>query len=106
MAGLGVSLDLFPSDVYSRTETWQHETVRYSWITGGVIANLGWEYRSRQSGIFYVGFRFHQPFGNIYLSKIGEVGDPLVTSSMDLSGTFLSLDFAYYFPMKKSRMDK
>lgn len=106
MAGLGVSLDLFPSDVYSRTETWQHETVRYSWITGGVIANLGWEYRSAKSGIFYAGFRFHQPFGNIYLSKIGEVGDILVTSSMDLSGTFLSLDFVYYFPMKKSRVDK
>lgn len=99
-AALGGSLNFFPSDVSSTDiETEMiHETVRYRWVQTAVVANLGFEYRSRGVGTFYVGGSFHLPFSPIYLSKIGFARNPLTQHSLDLQGTYLTLDFRFYFP--------
>ena len=105
-AGMGGVIDLFPSDVFSEADRgdYVHETVRRSWIQGSVMANLGFEFRHKKHGIFYVGGSFHQPFDSFYLSKIGFFDSPLTENTLDIEGTYLTLDFRYYFPeppMKK-----
>ena len=109
-ASLGGSLDIFPSDVFSSEDrsddtdfgrsSFIHETVRYRWLQASVMANLGFEYRVRDIGTFYLGGSFHLPFSPIYKSKIGyeDVLQPLNT--LDLRGTYLTLDLRYYFPDK------
>lgn len=105
-ATLGGSLNFFPSDVSSSDVETEliHETVRYNWIQSAVVANLGFEYRSRGIGTFYAGGSFHLPFSPIFLSKIGFARNPLTQHSIDIQGAYLTLDFRFYFPeMKKSK---
>lgn len=100
-AAIGGSLNFFPSDVSSSDPETEliHETVRYSWVQSAVVANLGFEYRSRGVGTFYAGGSFHLPFSPIFLSKIGFARNPLTQHSIDIQGTYLTLDFRFYFPV-------
>lgn len=105
-AALGGSINFFPSDVSSSDPETEllHETVRYRWVQSAVVANLGFEYRSRGVGTFYVGGSFHLPFSPIFLSKIGFARNPLTQHTIDIQGTYLTLDFRFYFPeMSKSK---
>ncbi len=103
--GLGVNLDLYPSDVGTDSDQWQTETVRKSWIQGSMLADVGWEYRTMSSGFFYVGLSLQLPFVPPFLSKIGLVNSIYTETSMDLGGTFLALSLRYYFPMRKDKLE-
>lgn len=97
-AALGVCIEFFPSDVSSFNE--EHGTVqesaRNSWIQAGTNANLGWEYRSKESGTFYFGLSYHLPYTDIYLNKLGMNGQVQVEQTLPITGTYLSLDLRYY----------
>jgi hypothetical protein len=105
----GFSADLFPSDVAILESDLLAEMRRRSWVQGALEANLGWEWRSKESGIFYLGATYHRPFGDIFYVVFeydGAPEDPLnqeILTDMYFDGNFLTLDFRYFFPIKKTK---
>ena len=92
---LGFSIDIFPSDV----RTVNSYSTRTSFIIPALLANLGWEYRTDKSGIFYIGASFHRPFSKIMSTKIWYDGNNKTAEvETKLAGSYLTIDFRYFFP--------
>ena len=110
-AAFGFSLDMYPSNVGSGDfETLSQVSRRRSWLQSSLLANVGWEYRTKESGYFYVGASFHRPFQSIYRSNI-RYQTELTTEQIgtDISGNYLTVDFRYFFhedPVKKGARKK
>ncbi|MDZ4752821.1 MAG: hypothetical protein SGI87_14485 [Flavobacteriales bacterium] len=111
----GVSLDLYPTNVESfgeaRKDTIIFDLYQKTWRNGrfqvALLANYGFEYRSKKSGYFYFGLSYHRPFSKIGLTTI-EVREKANFYNLEhpLSGNYLTLDFRYFFheePEKKRR---
>ncbi len=104
-ASLGIAADMFASNIATSGYYFQTYSLRKSVINPGVIANIGWEYRTEKSGYFYLGASYHNPFSAIYLSRLEydyNNKDEIVETS--LLGTYFTLDLRYFFqedPIKK-----
>lgn len=101
-SALGLSLDLFPSAVKSKGDYYFHQSSRNSWVQTALLANVGFELRTKKSGIFYIGASFHRPFTYTYKTEIRYYADPLKIVQLDemtttLSGNYLTFDFRYFF---------
>lgn len=104
---LGVSLDIYPSDVTKTQESYAYIIMPKSWIQVSLLASVGFEYRSKESGYFYFGASIHSPFGGIGDFKLSYYHDnslsEYVTLGTQLSGTYLSADFRYFFNKKEKK---
>lgn len=102
----GVSLDMYPTSTLSQVDVYKdslsynfaQKTYRRRWIQVAVMANYGFEYRTKKDGYFYVGASYHRPFNSI------GVTDAFVSTKQeakgvrfDLIGTYLTLDLRYFF---------
>ena len=105
----GVSFDFYPSNIFSNSfaseDTLDFEleqtTFRYSWVQMSVSTNLGFEYRTKKDGYFYLGASFHQPLTDIALSRVTYTLNRVPQSvEHKLSGVYLTLDFRYFFHEK------
>jgi hypothetical protein len=98
-AGAGLQLDIFPSDIYTSDTAFRHYSARNSIVNGGAIANLGWEYRTKKIGFFYLGASYHVPFTEIYTSKVSAVENNVALQSgfFGLNGSYLTFDVRYFF---------
>ncbi|MEP7263554.1 MAG: hypothetical protein ABI772_03610 [Bacteroidota bacterium] len=104
-AALGPSLDLFPSDVTTNDTYFIEETRRKSQrhiLNPGVIADIGWEWRTEKSGYFYLGASYHRSLNNIYTTYVAYIRTPGATSadalnSTPLTGDYFTFDIRYYF---------
>lgn len=110
-AALGVSVDLFPSDILTEDNQYQHYSQRKSWILPGVSANIGYEYRTEKIGYFYLGASYHRPFYNMYNTVIeySPVNGNFQRAESYLAGNYLTVDFRYFFhetPLKKKLKSK
>ena len=96
--GMGVSLDLFPTDIFTYSNYFKHSSVRNNWIQAGVLANIGFEFRTTNYGYFYLGASYHQPFSDIYKTRVKYEG-AMVNDIIDtkLLGNYFTLDFRYFF---------
>ncbi len=96
---LGLSINFLPSDWESFDTYFTHFSNRQSWIVPSLLANVGAEFRTRESGIIYAGLSFHLPFTNFTRAGIGyREGDlELESTSFDMSGNYLTIDLRYYF---------
>lgn len=94
----GVSFDMYPSNLFTFGETFNNKVFRYHWFHTSVLTNLGWEYRTRESGYFYLGASFHRPFGDIMKSEVNYNGfGQDETAEFMLDGSYLTLDIRYFF---------
>src|SRR5687767_3579069 len=63
---VGFSVDFFPSSIVGLANDSNIKYVAYggrnSWIVPSMKAAIGFEYRSENSGYFYLGGQFHRPF--------------------------------------------
>ena len=76
-----------------------HEGRRISKAAVDFNANVGMEWRSEKSGVFYVGITGKVPFKPIFdVAAIYTKGSYSKTATGSMAGTYLSLDFRYYFP--------
>lgn len=103
---LGVSADFFASDVESVEPIYNFRAFKLSWIRTAVLGNLGVEYRTAEDGIFYLGATFHRPFEDIMITQVNYYRDgdpPAYFKSGRLDGTYISLDFRYFFPPTKEK---
>ncbi len=117
-ASLGTSVDIFPSDINTRSAYFKHLALRKSNLSvfnAGLIANIGWEFRTEKDGIIYLGSSYHRSFKDIYISKVeyyrnGKSGNQPITAKTDfnLKGDYLTLDLRYYFAgdMNKKKKKK
>jgi hypothetical protein len=107
-AGLGPSLDLFPSDVRKSGEHFVQETRRKNAnniAKAGVIANIGWEFRTKNSGYIYLGSTYHRSLANIYTTYVVYLRNPKslfydAATFTPLNGDYISVDLRYYFHEK------
>jgi hypothetical protein len=98
-ASLGIAADMFASDVTTLGSFVRMYSLRKSVINAGVIANLGWEFRTEKAGYFYLGASYHNPFSDIYLTRM-EYDNNTTQEAVEipLSGTYFTLDVRYFFP--------
>jgi len=108
----GASIDFYPSEVESFTDLQKdtlvldisQTTYRTSWLQFAILANVGFEYRTKESGGFYFGTSFHRPFREIAttITNAELNGNPSALA-FQLSGTYLTLDFRYFFHENPNR---
>lgn len=96
---LGISLDMYASDVQSfGGDDFAQLTYKRKWLQPAINANLGFEYRTKESGYFYVGLTFHSPFSTIAISQLNYRKNlEILNFFTELEGGYLTLDFRYFF---------
>lgn len=94
--GGGVGIEMYPSDIFNPPFYGQ----RTSWIQLAMLTNIGWEYRTKIDGVFYLGLSYKMHFKDmahiVYANSSGRRVD-----YVDVSGNYLSINLKYYFPIKK-----
>lgn len=108
----GLSIDLYPSNIETfssiRKDTvsydFMQKTWRKSWIQGAILANYGFEYRTKSSGYFYLGASYHRPFNEIGITafEVEKNSNP-DRYTLLLKGNYLTADFRYFFHEKPER---
>lgn len=103
-ASLGVALTFSPTNI--RVDS-NPRSVHYfsqtglvdSKVGGDLNANIGFEFRTEKSGFFYLGGSGRVPFKPIF-TLVSEHNYQGYTTYIfgDVDGTFLSIDFKYFFP--------
>jgi hypothetical protein len=99
---LGPVLDMFVSDIQTTDYYFNHVAYKNQVFMPAISANVGFEYRTEKSGEFYLGASFQRPFEFIYLSQVLYDGNNKeIIIQNELSGSYLTLDFRYFFPETK-----
>ena len=92
---VGFSANFYPSDVVIP----HFYGMRKRWTNIGLLANVGWEFRNTNSGIFYLGmsyqYQFKYMFQTLYF-KNDVTGTE--NSRNNIGGSYFSLNFKYFFP--------
>lgn len=103
----GPSFNMFPSHVASGDQVFSQLSLKSSWLQLALQANIGWEYRTKNSGSFYLGGSFHRPFKEIYLTQIKYTAETYTDKTIGrLSGNYLTVDLRYYFQDDESKSKK
>lgn len=109
----GVALDFYPSNLYKTGSVMKDslyidayaKTFRTRWAMLAATANLGFEYRTKDHGYFYMGASYHRPMGDIALTQLRVeskgAGNDLW---MPIGGTYLTLDLRYFVKPDKEVM--
>jgi hypothetical protein len=111
----GISLNWFASDVASGTsdnQFFQQTYLHSGWIKVALIANLGFEIRTKKSGTFYLGSSLTNPFGNFantYITYNENLATDDKVITLPLKGGIFTVDFRYFFnaeAIRKKANDK
>ena len=103
----GVSFDIYPSELRTEDNYVDNILFRYNWISTSLLANVGWEYRTRKSGFLYLGASLHRPFGSIFRDFITyENYSKKEDVFFDLSGNYITIDIRYFFHEDQEKKKK
>jgi hypothetical protein len=105
----GISFDILPSDLFSYNNYYSHLSLRYNWVQLALNANVGFEYRTKKSGYWYIGATLHRPFHALMLSGIQyQYKDIDEIANIAVTGNYLTLDLRYFFnePPDKTKKKK
>lgn len=106
----GVAMDMYPTDLFTYSPNFQNDVVVADWLRASLIANIGWEYRTEESGYFYIGGSYHRPFSYMAKEIVWYNGnDRNERVVFDLFGNYVTIDLRYFFhedPEKKKRKTK
>ncbi len=103
---IGSSFNYYPSDVRVVTpiksnEYFLQEGARLNRMQGALLADIGFEYRTRKSGYFYLGASYNLPFASIITFAMSYENPPNQLLVIDnVRGSYLTLDLRYYFNEK------
>lgn len=103
---LGTSFNYYPSDIsvnvpIKNNQYFLQEGARLNRIQGALLANIGFEYRTKKSGYFYLGSSFNLPFASIITFAMSYEHPPGDDVAIDnVRGSYLTLDLRYYFHEK------
>lgn len=97
----GLGIDWYASHVQSvgQNALLQHLSLRRYWMHFSILANVGFEWRTENSGGFYVGASFVNPIKKITDTRIDYYygNTDKQRYDMELSGTFITVDLRYFF---------
>lgn len=96
---LGLAMVIGARSVANNNQEFDHFTAIRK-FNGGVLANIGVEWRTEKMGSFYLGATYHQPTGPIADTKINYFRQSGVSDAnieTPLNGTYLTIDVRYYF---------
>ncbi len=98
----GVSVDFYPSDITNTREQYAYIMIRKSWINLALLASVGFEYRTKDAGYFYIGGSLHYPLSDIGTLRVSYFPDPsnpsnFVNLDQKVRGTYISIDVRYFF---------
>jgi hypothetical protein len=104
----GVSVDFYPSDVTNTRDNYAYIMIRKSWINLALIASVGFEYRTKEAGYFYIGGSVHYPLSDIGTLRVSYFPDPSNTSNFvnldqKINGIYLSVDVRYFFNKQEEK---
>lgn len=108
-ASMGFALSYKPSDTRVTNtpggyHTFAHFGVRKNLAGIDANANIGFEFRTEKSGIFYVGGSGRVPFANLFdMAAHYKYQGNITVIEMPIDGSFLALDFKYFFPNIKNK---
>jgi hypothetical protein len=111
----GMSIDLYPSNVEtsngyfvdSLAFDFYQKTIRQSWLQASVLANIGFEWRTKKSGYFYLGASYHRPFNSIaYVYAEIKIDTNPAAVTYPVSGNYLTIDLRYFFHEDPERRKK
>lgn len=103
---IGASFNYYPSDVsvnvpIKSNQYFLQEGARLNRIQGALLADIGFEYRTKKSGYFYLGTSYNLPFASIITFAMSYEHPPGKTLFIDnIRGSYLTVDFRYYFNEK------
>jgi len=95
----GLSLNMFKKSVIETNSNLNYLFQRSSWIIPGIVANLGWEYRTTNFGSFYLGASYQFPFSKVitmYVDYYRNIGVESIETKIGLA--FITFDIKYFFP--------
>lgn len=104
-ASLGTSLTMKPTRVGVTTKTignneFHHTGIVNSKFGMALNANIGFEYRTKKSGFFYLGSSAQIPIAPIFNLQTTYEHEGYKSSIYgDVSGSYLSLEIKYFFPI-------
>ncbi len=107
----GFSTSFYPTQLAKVAENtyFSAKSARKSWIGLSLLVNIGFEYRTRDAGYFYLGASLHRPINDISQFQIDYRPDNvnLDRATAWYSGNFFSVDLRYFFkpdaPSKKTK---
>lgn len=109
-ASAGAELNAFASPTVSSGKNlyFNQLTRPKSRIQGSIIANLGFEYRTKEKGFFYLGLSYNLPMSRMARTQMTWLNKNASThiNNTNLSGQYLTLDLRYFFhedPVKKKK---
>lgn len=105
----GVSFDIYPTPLFTYDDHFANAVNRTNWLQPSLLANIGWEYRTEQSGFWYLGASLHRPFKNImteFVTYKGESGLRREETTFNLTGNYLTIDIRYFFHEEKEKKKK
>lgn len=111
----GLSFDTYPSNAFSTSDAVvdtlvldiEQRTFRRSWVQMSVVANYGFEYRTKDQGYWYLGASYHRPFSNMASTEVTYVRNTIPEIVLaDLSGSYLTVDLRYFFHEDPERKRK
>ena len=109
-ASLGMTIDIFPSDVVTFRDYFVQYSYRLHRANEGVIAGVGYSWITEKSGTLYFGISYHRSFSPIFNEQVEYYPQrdfnkqPTSTGRTSLQGDYLSVDLRYYFPDNKSKV--
>lgn len=113
----GFSINFFASGVESDgdNELIRHFSTKERYADLALLSNLGFEYRTKEKGYFYLGSSLHLPFNHVANTTVKyDDGVKNHTFKHELRGSYLTIDLRYFFPettrvikkKKKKKEDK
>lgn len=101
----GASLDFFPTNIRTYDGFFDHYSIRQRWVQMALLANIGYELRTKEKGIFYIGGSYHRPFTPLYTTRVRYYEDQFILGEVitELSGNYITIDFRYFFPEGKEK---
>ncbi len=108
-ASLGVAISYKPTDtrVQIRPDGKHYFALyglRYKSLGFDLNANVGFEYRTRKNGFFYLGGSARVPFAPLFqYAAFYNYDANSILLKGDVDGSFLTLDFKYFFPLIKNK---
>ncbi len=95
----GASFQFLPTNLYSKNEVMNQLSLKRSWLSASLVANVGFEWRTEEAGYFYFGTTYNMYFKPMFNTRIEYENAQQVTKTVysNLKGDYFGLVFRYIF---------
>lgn len=95
----GASFQFLPTNLYSKNEVMNQLSLKKSWLSTSLVANVGFEWRTENAGYFYFGPTYNMYFKPMFNTRIEYKNALQQTKTVysTLKGDYFGLIFRYIF---------